>query len=119
MRKLIVLAVLMVALCAMPAFASVQNIKISGDVDSTYLLRNGFDLGSPGNADKLNDRIGDLVQSIFITQTRVRVDADLTDNVQAVVGLLNERAWNEDANADANVDVNLAYVRSEERRVGK
>jgi hypothetical protein len=29
-----------------------------------------------------------------VTQTRLRVDADLSDNVSTTVGLINERAWN-------------------------
>ena len=33
-------------------------------------------------------------QNVFITQTRLRVDADLSDNVSTTVGLINERAWN-------------------------
>ena len=46
MKKSILLAVvLMVALLAVPAFASVQNIKISGNIDSTWLYRNNFGLG--------------------------------------------------------------------------
>ena len=32
-------------------------------------------------------------QNVFITQTRLRVDADLSDNVSTTVGLINERAW--------------------------
>ena len=33
-------------------------------------------------------------QNVFLTQTRLRVDADLSDNVSTTVGLINERAWN-------------------------
>ena len=39
MRKLVLLAVLAMVLVAVPAFASVQNIKVSGDIDSTLLIR--------------------------------------------------------------------------------
>jgi hypothetical protein len=103
MRKSILLAlVLMVALVAVPAFASVQNVKVSGDVDSTYIYRDNFDLGA--------NTVGDENQSLFITQTRLRVDADLTDQVSATVALINERPWNVDTASSSDIDLNLAYV---------
>ena len=105
MRKSILVAVvLMVALVAVPAFASVQNVKVSGSIDTTYLFRDNFDLGA--------DVIGDEQQSLFITQTTLQVDADLTDQVSATVALINERAWDqaEGTADDTDVDLNLAYV---------
>ena len=107
MKKMLLLAVLIIAVTAMPAFASVQNIKVSGDIDSTYLVRDNFDLGDGTSS---YDR--DVHQSVFITQTRLRVDADLTDNVSATVALINERAWGTtDVTAGTNdIDINLAYV---------
>ncbi|MCK5014887.1 MAG: hypothetical protein KAS66_13835 [Candidatus Omnitrophica bacterium] len=105
MRKLIILAVvLMVALVAVPAFASVQNVKVSGSVDSTYLFRDNFDFG--------DNTVGDTQQSLFITQTTLQVDADLTDQVSATVALINERAWSAPtvAGDQTDVDLNLAYV---------
>jgi len=101
--KKILLSLLAVALIAMPAYASVQNIKVSGDVESTYLYRTNFDLG--------RDTAGsDEYQSLFLTHTRLRVDADLTDNVAATVALINERAWNVNDSASSDIDLNLAYV---------
>ncbi len=44
MKKLLV-AALMVVL-ASPAFAAIQNVKVSGDITSTFLDRNNFDLGA-------------------------------------------------------------------------
>jgi len=116
MRKSIILAiVLMVALVAVPAFASVQNIKVSGSIDSTWLYRNNFDLGSSsgvaGSDTRNNGQIENSHQSVFLTQTTLQVDADLTDQVSATVGLINERAWDApDTDSDTNVDINLAYV---------
>ncbi|MBN1870767.1 MAG: alginate export family protein [Candidatus Omnitrophica bacterium] len=119
MRKLIILAIaLMVALVAVPAFASVQNVKVSGDIDSTWLYRNNFDFGSSTSGGGANPTVENIHQSIFMTQTRLRVDADLTDQVSATVALINERAWGND-NEDAattkgttvtDIDLNLAYV---------
>ncbi|MCB9747757.1 MAG: alginate export family protein [Candidatus Omnitrophica bacterium] len=106
MRKFLLLAVLMVAVTAVPASASVQNIKISGSIDNTFIHRNNFDFG-------LSTR-GDSIQNLFVTQTTLQVDADLTENVSATVGLINERDWRADAGAptegDSNVDLYLAYV---------
>lgn len=114
MRKtLLLLAVGMMALTAAPAFASVQNIKVSGDVDSTWVVRDQFDLG-------IQNQGLSYYQNFLMTQTRVRVDADLTDNVAATVALINERVWDEELNDVTNagaqddgandVDLNLAYV---------
>lgn len=117
LRKL-TLVIAAVALLASPAFAAVQNVKVSGKIDSTYFMRDRFDLGSNVNNSRYN-------QSFGLTQTQLRVDADLSDNVQATVQLLNERAWGggsslelTDSDPDTvsvdsgrnNVDINLAYV---------
>ena len=112
MRKTLLIAMLAVVLLAAPAFASVQNIKLSGDITSQYVVRDQFDLGSSVT--------NDYDQNFFLTQTRLNVAADLTDNVQAVVGLINERAWGtEDENingsassqvGNTDVQLNVAYV---------
>lgn len=95
-----------IALIAAPAFASVQNVKVSGDIDSSYLYRKNFDLGA--------NTLGDEEQSLFFTIARLRVDADLTDNVAATIQLINERIWgrnlDDSTNNDYDVDINLAYV---------
>lgn len=103
MKKLL-LTLLAVAMISVPAFASVQNIKVGGDIDSTYLFRKNFDLGN-------NVLGGDEYQSLFITQTRLRVDSDLTDNVSATIALINERVWTRTQDsASTDIDLNLAYV---------
>jgi len=104
--KKVLLAMLMVALVAMPAYASVQNVKVSGDIESTYIVRNQFDLGNQTGTLKYR-------QNFLLTQTRLRVDADLTDNVQTTIGLINERAWGADTDTlsgSNDIDLNLAYV---------
>jgi hypothetical protein len=110
MKKLLV-AALMVVL-ATPAFAAIQNVKVSGDITSTFVDRDNFDLGeTTGIANQeagintvspLNGNpVGLKKQNVFVTQTRVRVDADLSDNVSTTVGIINERAWNGENNSDA------------------
>jgi hypothetical protein len=101
MRKLLTITalVLVAAIVAVPAFAAVQNVRVSGSVDSTYLHRKNFDFGVPTTACGTGD-CGDLEQSIFFTQTILRVDADLTDQVAATVALINERPWAQDGAHD-------------------
>ncbi len=105
MKKTILLAMLLVAFVAMPAMASVQNVKVSGSIDSTWLVRNNFNLGA--------NIIGDEAQNLLITQTMLTVDADLTDNVSTTVHFINERVWTQKTPGvaeDASVDIHLAYV---------
>jgi len=103
-----VLAVLaFLAIVASPAFAAIQNVKVSGDIDSTYLNRNHFGLGVKAAGFPSQEQ-GLVKQSVFFTQTRLRIDADLSDNVSTTVGLINERAWNAEGNNDTNVDLYLA-----------
>jgi hypothetical protein len=119
MKKLLVAAI--VVLMASPAFAAIQNVKVSGDITSTWLDRSDFTLGNTdlnSGAGIADGTRGLKSQNVFLTQTRLRVDADLSDNVSTTVGLINERAWgsNEDYgrsdnnNQNTNVDLYLANV---------
>ncbi len=126
MKKLLAAAVMVVL--ASPAFAAIQNVKVSGDITSTFIDRNTFNLGLtklensnnggtacdptvPGN--DCFSPAGLKKQNVFITQTRVRIDADLSDNVSTTVGLINERAWGGEGHISAittqaeNTDVQL------------
>ncbi len=104
-KRLVLLfcAVLALAL-ATPAFAAVQNVKVSGDILARYIFRDDFDLRK-GNGPAGEDRM-----SVFNTVTRLRVDADLTDNVQTTVRLINERNWDEADATSTDIDLDLAYV---------
>ena len=106
--------VLLLALLASPAFAAIQNVKVSGDITSTWLNRDSFDLTSGPDAGLVAGTYGLKSQNVFITQTRLRVDADLSDNVSATVGLINERAWNQESSGtdglDTSVELSLANV---------
>jgi len=100
-------ALVMLVAIARPAFAEVQNVKVSGDIKTYFGYRNNFDLVS--NASNDDD------QDWFNTATRVRVDADLTDNVSTTVRLLNERDWDTEAeglgsSGDTGVVIDLASV---------
>ncbi|MBU4252115.1 MAG: alginate export family protein [Candidatus Omnitrophica bacterium] len=102
-RLIAVLALaLAVGLTFSAAYAEVQNVKVSGDINVLGVTRSNFDLGyGPVNN---ND------QNLFATITRVRIDADLTDNVMATVRLINERNWSSETVSSTDIDLDLAYV---------
>ena len=111
-RLILVLAlVLAVGVCA--AYAEVQNVRVSGDITAMGVYRDNFDLRAPisGNIPdgySFSDKESDL-----LSITRIRVDADLTDNVMATVRLLNERNWNGESvagTAENNRNIGLAAV---------
>lgn len=107
-RLILVLALALVAgLIFSPAYAEVQNVKVSGDIIATGVARNHFNLTNGAAGDK-----NDIKQSFIMSQVRVRIDADLTDNVMATVRLINERVWNgqNDSSGQSNIDLDLAYV---------
>jgi hypothetical protein len=111
MRKLVsIIAVLSLALIG-PAFAAVQNIKVSGDITTTAFSRYGFDFGGTtglvSSATSVEDDLTGLLSII-----RLRVDADLTENVGASVRLLNERVWGtlNETSTSTDIDLDLAYV---------
>ncbi|MDD4908548.1 MAG: alginate export family protein [Candidatus Omnitrophica bacterium] len=109
-RLIFILALVFVASMVAGAYAEVQNVKVSGDILMRAISRKNFTLSK----DTKYDTAG------FTTTTRVRVDADLTDNVSTTVRLLNERSWGLEnnwnaagvADTDKNtaIDVDLAYV---------
>ena len=106
MKKLALFCALAFVLVALvvPAHAEVQNVKVSGDIRTMAGYRNNFDLSDIAANDDDSDWIN--------TAARVRVDADLTDNVGTTVRVLNERDWgveetgiSSDGNTDVSVDL--------------
>lgn len=115
-RLILVLALaLIVGLTFGAAYAEVQNVKISGDIVASGVARNHFNLANTSTADK-----SILKQNFLMSQIRLRVDADLTDNVTATVRLINERIWNGQNDSgtastnNGNIDLDLAYVTMKE-----
>ena len=76
----ILIAVFAVALIA-PAFSAVENVKVGGDVAIYGVIRGKYALPT-------ND-----YHNFFQTSARVYVSADLSENVSAMVRLINERDW--------------------------
>jgi len=87
-KFLLVLMVFSLALAG-SAFAAVENIRVSGDINVEAVTR-GLDMGS--------ELLTTMDQEDFIfSQARLRFDADLTENVSATLGLINERLWGQEA----------------------
>ncbi len=107
-RLILVLALAFVLGISFAAYAEVQNVKVSGDIEVSGIGRWGFDL-------RHNDTLG-TNSNFLLNQTRVRVDADLTDNVSATFRLLNERAWGNTISTgsgsenDDEIWIDLAYA---------
>jgi len=108
-KKLLVFCTVMAL--AIPCYAEVQNVKVSGDLLFQGIGRNGFTLTKDSKY-----KVSGLTSTV-----RLRVDADLTENVAATIRLLNERNWGAidsypydevvDYNSeDTNVSLDLAYV---------
>lgn len=109
MKKFITLCVILIAcaLIAVPAFAEVQNVKVSGDIDTKAINRSNYDLS---NGNHLNAEFTSNYKDSdgwFMTTASLQVDADLTDNVATCVRLLNERDWTKEPNNNntSNIDV--------------
>jgi hypothetical protein len=111
MKKLALLILAIVVAFATPAFAEVQNVKVGGDIITTYEWNKDLDLDN-GNRT--------YADNTFInTSTRLYVSADLTDNVQAYVRVINERDWDaadnvREASGGGDIEIDCAYVKLSE-----
>lgn len=104
----ILLAVCMIALVAIPAFAEVQNIKVSGGIIMTGMNRDNFvDSGAGATYTDIGTR------DFYNTATTLGVAADLTDNVSATMVLGNERDWGVAA-GDQNIIAMESYITMKE-----
>jgi len=100
---------------ALPAFAAVQNVKVSGDIKVMGVSRDNFDLkDSRGGSAQSTNKDG---VNAGVSQARVKIDADLSDNVSTTVRLLNERMWGREATTttandtvDTTVAIDLANI---------
>ncbi len=108
-RLILILTLAFVAGIAFAAYAEVQNVKVSGDILVQGVSRRSFFLEE--DVDGTTDSDTKTPNNAILSAARVRVDADLTDNVSATVRLLNERAWGtETVVSSTDVDLDLAYV---------
>lgn len=129
MKLMKVLFVAAIALAiAMPTFAAVQNIKVSGSVEERAIFMNNFDLrdtseestnfrispsaGFPAVDIGSGNSINEDGDSFILSTIKVGVDSDLTDNVSASIVLSNQSEWGGWAGTgfDTGVVVNKAFV---------
>ncbi len=97
-----------VSFIAQPAFAAVQNVKVSGDIAVSAVSRSNLDLDKSSRvANSFGIGSNQDSEEDFFSITRVRVDADLTDNVSTSVRLLNERNWNGDSTTGVENNRNI------------
>lgn len=96
MKFLKVLCVLAMALCLTASvYAETQSVKVSGDLTMRGIFRDQYDYqGAPDEGTGTRTGVDSAKRSWFMTVAEVEVDADLTDNVQTVIRLLNQRDWN-------------------------
>ena len=103
-KRIIVFAAILAVSLMGAAFAEVENIKVSGDITVYGISRTDYD----GHARQANYMADDI--SALMSIMRLRVDADLTEDVSATVRLINSRVWGEVTNANTDIDLDLAYV---------
>ena len=109
MRKLTWFCVLVLVVAfAAPAYAEVQNIKVSGDITARFLFRDDLDLD--GSDDGTTVGAGSDSDDFFMSTVGLNVAADLTDNVSATIRLVNQRDWTANNTDTSDINLDLAYV---------
>ncbi|UCD55799.1 MAG: alginate export family protein [Candidatus Omnitrophota bacterium] len=122
MKLIRIACVLGLTLClATSVYAGTQSVKISGDVTVRAILRSDYDLDEDNEEPATVDTTGIGTgtsdwQEYFMSTAEVQVDANLTDNVSAVIRLFNQRDWGDDnATTDEfDVGMDLMYVELKE-----
>ncbi len=115
-KRLLALVLIALTVCFVSAaYAEVQNVKVGGDLtvigvsrDNLNLQKDSF-VNPAGPADEQKGVAATGVASI----ARVRVDANLTDNVDVTFRILNERIWStgsETGDSTTGMDLDLAFV---------
>jgi len=123
MKFMKVALVIAVALClAGTVYAETQSVKVSGDLTVRGIARDNYNyVNRAGNHESPATGNNRTNQEWMMSVAEIQVDADLTDNVQTVIRLVNQRDWNVVASESAagvytandqefNVMVDLAYV---------
>ena len=92
------------------AHAETQSVKVSGDITLRALARCDYDLDAndPDTADT-GEQSNDWASHLMST-AEVQIDADLTDNVSAVVRLINQRQWGDGLYDSASLGTELGQI---------
>lgn len=96
-----------VGFVAHSAFAAVQNVKVSGDITAMSVFRNNLDLEKTRQLEVTAAGDTQDKQQHFSSIARLKVDADLSDNVSTTIGLINERNWNGDSTTASSSNTNV------------
>ncbi len=103
-KILMIFAVALLVGMSLPAFAAVENVKVGGDVSIYGVYRKNFDF--------TKDTVAKDTAGWLMTTTRVYVSSELTENVEVVIRLLNERDWADNTGATNNqIELDLAYIK--------
>ena len=96
------------------AYAEVQNIKVSGDLDVKAITHHNYDLKLKQKNESGVGAVGPITndddESFALSTLHINVDADLTDNVSTSVRLLNQRKWDNFTSAPDQITIDNAYV---------
>ncbi|MCK5591816.1 MAG: alginate export family protein, partial [Candidatus Pacebacteria bacterium] len=105
---------------ALPAFAEVQNIKVTGSVLVRGFYRDNYGTTGSGAGAAFSDGNATLAgtqafasaesRDWYNTQTRLGVSADLTDNVAASILIANERDWQNTASNASTISLKNSYI---------
>lgn len=107
-RKLIIVMAVLAFAFAGSTFAAVENVKVSGDINAQGVLRN-LGMGTK------NGNVSTKDHETFLSQIRLRFDADLTEGVSAVLRLVSENTWGDsDTAANEQIEFDLAYAEMKE-----
>lgn len=130
-RLILILALAFVVAFAFAAYAETQNVKVSGDITVMGVARDNFTLAKPkehfiGKGDVAGavgaEPLIDFYERDLLSIVRLRVDADLTDNVTATIRLLSERNWNGESEVagrnNANIGLNARNAVAANRTLG-
>jgi hypothetical protein len=111
-RVLIFCAFALALLLALPAYAAVQNIKVSGDMTVRSIVRQNYDLDKNDLGSSSGPTRGNNMDDYFMHSLGVNIMADLTDKVGVITRIINQRDWDNNSSGAAtfDVDLDLGYV---------
>jgi len=113
----LILAGILICGISIPAFSAVEKVKVGGDLTIYGVYRHNFDFIKDSYYDPWWGEYYKDNQHFFQTTARVYVSADLTDNVSAMIRLINERDWGKEVNSmysganNTDVNLDLAYIK--------
>ena len=110
--RVLTISVLAVAL-ALPAYAAVQNVKVSGDMKVRTFIRNDYDLDKNDTSGNVSvSTPGNNEEAYFMHSLGVNIATDLTDKVGVMTRIINQRDWDNNSSGvnTFDADIDLAYV---------